>query len=60
MTQKTIFWLIVIAGGILIAWAAFRPHKSAKVIPFKKRRARKQERNHLDTVYNPKQYRKQK
>lgn len=59
MSEK-IFWAIVIAGALLILWVTW-PQKSANVLPFKRPKQRsKTERNHLDTVYNPKQYRRPK
>lgn len=58
MIEK-IFWAVVIAGVLLILWVTW-PRKSANVLPFKRTKKRKTERNHLDTVYNPKQYRRPK
>lgn len=43
----------------MILWVTW-PKKSANVLPFKRPKKRKTERNHLDTVYNPKQYRRPK
>ena len=57
MIAEKIFWGIVIAGALLIAWVTW-PKKSANVVPFKKKPKSKPERNHLDTIYNPKQFRR--
>ncbi|WP_042419676.1 hypothetical protein [Comamonas aquatica] len=57
MIEEKIFWGIVIGGAVLIAWVTW-PKKSANVLRFKKVPKRKQERSHLDTIYNPKQYRR--
>jgi hypothetical protein len=59
MNAEIVFWGIVVAGAVLIGWITW-PTKSANVVPFKKPKGKnnKSERNHLDAIYNPKQFRK--
>ncbi|WP_313605842.1 hypothetical protein [Comamonas jiangduensis] len=61
MNAEIVFWGIVVAGAVLIGWITW-PTKSANVVPFKKPKGKnkKSERNHLDAIYNPKQYRRQR
>lgn len=58
MIEEKIFWGIVIAGAIVIGWVTWPAKRSSNVVRFKRTKSRKQERSHLDTIYNPKQFRK--